>query len=166
MTLPPPPAVLYTNLSQLINLRRLPRQHALHHLHPPRHHIAPRSRIRDRLRHDLDDADAGIIGPAVMRAVAEVAQPRLQLRAVVLLDRGAVGDDARGAGEGGPFAAGVEEGDVDGGIVLEVVGFAGFGVGVEEEVDATALLGWGLVSVGHGGKVGGEGSREGGFHSP
>lgn len=145
MTLPPPPTLLHTNLPQLINLRRLPRQHPLHHLHAPRHHISPRSRIRDRLGLHLDDADPRIIGPAVVGAVAEVAQPRLQLRAVVLLDGGAVGDDAGRAGEGGPFPGRVEEGDVNGGVVLEVVGFARFGVGVEEEVNAAALLGLGLT---------------------
>jgi hypothetical protein len=144
MTLPPPPTLLHTNLPQLINLRRLPRHNPLHHLHAPRHHIPPRSRIRDRLSLHLNHPDARIIGPTVMLTIAEVAQPRLELRAVVLPDGGAIGDDAGRAGEGGPFAGRVEEGDVDRGVVLEIVGFAGFGVGVEEEVDAAARLGLGV----------------------
>lgn len=51
-----------------------------------------------------------------MRAVAEIAEPGLEGRGVVFLDDGSVGDDFRGAGDGGPFAGVVEEGDVDVGV--------------------------------------------------
>ena len=44
----------------------------------------------------------------------------------------AVGDDAGGAGDGGPLAGAVDEGDVDGGVVAQVVRLAGLGVGVED----------------------------------
>lgn len=67
-----------------------------------------------------------------MLAVAQVADPRLQGRRVVLVDEIAVGDNVGLAGNGGPFAGVVEEAEVDVGVVLEVVGFAGFGVGVED----------------------------------
>jgi len=53
----------------------------------------------------------------------------------------AVGDDVGFAGDGGPFAGVVEEAEVDVGVVFEVVGLAGFGVCVEDEIDAVAFLG-------------------------
>jgi hypothetical protein len=73
-------------------------------------------------------------------AVAQVTEPSLEGWSVVFLDNVAVGDDARGAGDAGPTAVGGAEGDVDVGVGSEVVSLAGFGVCVEEEVDATTLL--------------------------
>ena len=75
-----------------------------------------------------------------MSAVAQVTEPSLQGRGVVLADKLAVSGDSSGAGDGSPFTGGVEEGDIDGGVRGQVVGFAGFGVGVEEEVYAAGFL--------------------------
>lgn len=75
-----------------------------------------------------------------MGAVSEVAEPGFEAGGVVFADGVAVGDDGGVAGDGGPFAGGIQEGDVDFGVRVQVVGFAGFGVGVEEEVDAAAFL--------------------------
>ena len=52
----------------------------------------------------------------------------------------AVGGDFRDAGHGGPLAGSVEEGDVDVGVGGQGVGLAGFGVCMEEEVDAAVFL--------------------------
>lgn len=52
------------------------------------------------------------------------------------------------AADGGPFAGAVEEGDVDCGVGFDVVGFAAFGVGVKEKVNAVAFLQRRGVSVG------------------
>ena len=59
---------------------------------------------------------------------------------VVFLDHGAVRDDVGSAGDGSPFTAGVQEGHVDVGVALDVVGLARLGVGVEEDVDAAGFL--------------------------
>ena len=75
-----------------------------------------------------------------MGAVAEVAEPGFEGGGVVGADFFAVGLDGGGAGDGGPFAGGGEEAEVDFRVGLEVVGFAGFGVGVEDVVDGVALL--------------------------
>lgn len=75
-----------------------------------------------------------------MLAVAEVAEPGFERGRVVLVDLFAVGLDFGGAGDRGPFAGAVDEADVYFGVLGEVVGLAGFGVGVEDEVDAVALL--------------------------
>ena len=56
------------------------------------------------------------------------------------MDEATVGHDLGLAGDGGPFAGVVEEAEVDFGVGIEVVGLAGFGVGVEDEVDAVAFL--------------------------
>ena len=93
---------------------------------------------RDHL--DADDANAGVVLGAVVDTVTKVAQPGLKLGAVVLLDEVAVRDDVGDAADGGPLARHVEEGHVDVGVVLEVVGLAGLAVAVEEEVDAAVLL--------------------------
>jgi len=44
------------------------------------------------------------------------------------------------ARDGSPFAGVSDEAEVDRSVGLEVVGLAGLGVGVEEEVEAVALL--------------------------
>ena len=75
-----------------------------------------------------------------MLAVAQVAEPGLQRRGVVFLDCFAVVDYAGGAGDGRPATGGVQEGDVGVLVRREVVGLAGFGVCVEEEVDAARFL--------------------------
>ena len=145
---PPLLQFLLRNLPQLINLRRLPCHHPLDNLRSPPQKALRRNRIRRRLRLYLDNANTRVFGPAVVLAVLEVAEPGFEAGGVVFADHVAVGDDGCFAGDGGPFASGVEEGDVDFGVGFEVVGFAGFGVGVEEEVDAAAFLLWGMRLVG------------------
>ena len=67
-----------------------------------------------------------------MLAVAQIAEPGFELWGVVLGDDGAVVDDGGYAGDRGPFAGAVEEGDVHVWVVGEVVGLAGLVVGVED----------------------------------
>lgn len=90
--------------------------------------------VRDRLGVDADDADAGILGPGVVHAVAQVADPGLEAARVVLAHDLAVRDDGGLARDGGPLARRVEEGDVDARVGVQVVRLAGLGVGVEEQV--------------------------------
>lgn len=130
---------------QLIRRRRLTRDSTLGDFKRTAKQILPADGILCRLAGDLDDADARVVGPAVVRAVAQVAEPGLEVRGVVGLDLLSVGEDAGFAADGGPFAGGVEEANVDFGVGFEIVGLAGFGVGVEEEVDAVAFLVWGKV---------------------
>jgi hypothetical protein len=113
MTRPPLLTLLLTDLPQLIDLWGVPRQRTLHHLYAPTHHIPPRGRIRNRLCLHLDDPNPRIIRPTVVFPIPEIPQPGLQSRAVVFLDGLAVGQDAGGAGDGCPFAGGIEERDVD-----------------------------------------------------
>ena len=75
-----------------------------------------------------------------MCAVAKITNPGLELRGVILLDDVTVADDRGFAADGGPLACAVEESDVDGGVGVKVVSLAGFGVGVEDQVDATSFL--------------------------
>lgn len=75
-----------------------------------------------------------------MRAVAQVAEPCLQRGRVVLFDVGAAGADGGAAGDGGPFARGGDEGEVDVGVGGEIVSFSGLGIGVKEEVYAVLFL--------------------------
>ncbi len=126
--------------ANVIKTRRLASNSALGDLHRAAHHVPVEQRIRDALGLDAYGADARILRPAVVLPIAEITHPGFQLLGVVLLDDGAVGVDTRGAAYAGPLAAGVEEGDVDGRIGFEVVGFSRFGVGEEEDVDAAALL--------------------------
>lgn len=77
-----------------------------------------------------------------MLAVAEVTEPGLQARRVVLANLLAVGLERCSAGDGGPLPRGLEEGEVDVGVRFEVVSLARFAVGVEEEVNAVSFLSW------------------------
>lgn len=123
-----------------MHVRRVPRHDALGDLHPTRYGRAVRHRIRRRLGVDSDDADAGVVRPGVVLAVAEVADPGFERARVVFVDDVAVGDDLGLAGQRGPFARRVQEGDVDGRVLVQVVRLAGFGVGVEDQVDSAAFL--------------------------
>lgn len=131
---------LLRNLSQLVHVRRLARDRAFGNLELSRDKVAFGNRIRRRLRGDLDDADTRILGPTVMLAVAKIAQPCLERRAVIFPDHVPVGDDVRCAADGGPLSLAVEEGHVDLGVALQVVGLAGFGICVEEEIEAATFL--------------------------
>lgn len=71
-----------------------------------------------------------------MAAVAEVAEPGTEGGRVVPVDEGAVRHDGGGAGDGGPLANGVDEGDVYVGVLGELVDFVGVGVCEEEKVGA------------------------------
>lgn len=106
--------LLLAQLPQLLHIRRLARNHALSNLKPARDSGAVRNRVRRRLGVDLDDADAGVLRPAVVLAVAQVADPGLEVAGIVFAHDVAVRDDGGFAGDGGPFARRVQEGDVDG----------------------------------------------------
>ena len=133
--------LLLAELPQLVDLWRLARNNTLCHLHAPANSILPHNRIGSSLGSNSNDADTRIIRSAIVLSITQIAQPGFQGRRVVFLDYGAVGDDLRGAGHGGPFAGGVEEGDVDVRVGGDVGGLAGLGVGVEDEVDSLVFLG-------------------------
>ena len=130
------------NVPKLVDLSSLASDNALGKLHSAANGSAPADGVLRSLAGDLDEADARVLGTAVVLAVTEVAEPGLEGGRVVLLDAGAVGLDGGGAGNAGPLAGVVEETEVDFGVLLEVVGLAGLGVGVEDEVDAVVLLRW------------------------
>lgn len=67
-----------------------------------------------------------------MLAILQVAKPCLQGRRVVFADHLTISDNVGFAGNRGPLAGGIEEGNVNLGFGLEVIGFAGFSVGVEQ----------------------------------
>ena len=67
-----------------------------------------------------------------MLAVPQVSEPGFESGGVVFMYHVAVSDDICLPADRSPFAARVEEGDVDFGVGFQVIGFAGFGVGVED----------------------------------
>jgi len=142
MLAPPLLHLLLVNLSQIIDVRDLARHRAFDHLNAPPNRRAFTDCIRDRDSFDADHANARVVLTAVVHPVAQVAQPRLQRGAVVFGDGGPVGHDVGDAGDGCPAAVGREERDVYVRVGLKVGSFAGFRVGVEEEVDAAGFL-WG-----------------------
>lgn len=135
---------------QLIHIRRTPRHRPLHNLRPASQHRLRSNRIRRRLGRNLNDPNPRILRSTIMGSIFQIPQPRLQRRRIIFANHLAIDDNFGFAANGSPFAGGIEEGDVDFGVGFQVVGFAGFGVGVEEEVDAAALLvgrrRWKLVS--------------------
>lgn len=75
-----------------------------------------------------------------MCTIFQIPKPGLECRRVVFTNDLTICDNLCFATDGGPFTRGVEEGDVDFRIRFEVVGFARFGIGVEEEIDTATLL--------------------------
>lgn len=128
------------DLPQLVDRRHLARQRTLSDVGHPADKVLGCHAVGDRGGLDADDADSGVVGGAVVDSVAEVANPGLEGWAVVLLDEASVGDDLGHAADGGPLARAVDEGDVDVGVCRELIGLVRLGVGVEEEVNASALL--------------------------
>ena len=128
------------NVPKLLDLGGLASDNALGELHSAANGSAPADGVLCGLAGNLDEANARVLGTAIVLAVTEVAEPRLESGRVVLLDARAVGLDGGSAGDTGPLAGVVEESQVDLGVLLEVVGLAGLGVGVEDEVNAVVLL--------------------------
>ena len=138
---PPRLDLLLANLPQLVHRRGLACDGALCHIGNLANHVLGRDGIVSCNHIDADDTNAGVLRAAVVDAVAQVAEPGLELGAVVLLDQVAIGYDGGSAADRGPVARGaVEERDVDVLVRLEVIGLAGLRIGVEEEVDAAVFL--------------------------
>ena len=72
--------------------------------------------------------------------VTKVAQPGFEGRRVVRLDLGTIRDDRRIARDRRPLPRAVEESQVDFGMGGQIIRLAGFGVGMEQKVDAIAFL--------------------------
>jgi hypothetical protein len=89
---------------------------------------------------DADDADTWVLWAAIVRAITKITKPGLQPRGVVLLDNSAVSLDSGMTRDGRPLAGAGNETNVDRRILLEVVGLARLGVGVEEEIKAVSFL--------------------------
>jgi hypothetical protein len=128
------------DLPQIVDLGGLARDSTSGHLGNPAEDVLRNERVRSGGGLDPNDTDAGIILRAVVLAIAEITQPCLERRAIMLLDERTVRDDARLPGDGSPLSRSVGEGDVDVGIARQVIGLARLGVRVEEKVDAAGLL--------------------------
>lgn len=137
---PPGLDLIGRELPQLVDARGLASDGPLGYLNPAAEDILARDAVRGRRHLDADDPDAGVVLASVVHPISQVAQPRLQRRAIVLLDQIAVRHHLGYARDGGPLARSVEERDVGVGIALELVRLVGLGVGVEEEIDAAGFL--------------------------
>lgn len=104
--------LLLVDLPDIIDIRDLTGDRAFYHLNAPAHRRAFADGVRGRNGFDTDDANARVVLAAVVHAVAQVAQPRLERRAVVLRDHAAVRHDARRPGYRGPAAVRGQEGHV------------------------------------------------------
>ncbi|KAI6759749.1 hypothetical protein HG530_010429 [Fusarium avenaceum] len=89
---------------------------------------------------DADDANARVLLGAIVDTVAEVTEPSLEGWGVVLSNKAAICANAGIASNRSPLSRGIDEGNVDMRVSIEVVGLAGLGVGVEEKVNASGLL--------------------------
>lgn len=127
-------------MPELVDLGSLAGDNTLGELDSAADRSAPADGVLCGLAGDLDEADTWVLGTTVVLAITEVAEPGLERCGVVLLDARAVGLDGSATRDAGPLAAVVQESKVDVGVLLEVVGLAGFGVGVEDEVDSVVLL--------------------------
>lgn len=132
--------LLLIQVSQLVDLWCLTSDDTLGELGKSTNSCPVADGVLRSLSSDLDDNDSWVIWTAIVLAVAEVTNPCLECWRVVLVHLLAVGLDLGLAGNRGPLAGWGEEADVDVWVGLEVVGLAGLGVGVEDDVDTVALL--------------------------
>lgn len=132
--------LLLTDLSELVDLCGVASDRGCDHLDAPGKRIRARQSVYRRLGLELDNADSRVVLGTVVNAIAEVANPVLELGRVVLGYDGSVGDNGGVAGDRGPFTGGVAEGHIAVGVGVDVIGLAGLGVGVKDEVDAAVLL--------------------------
>jgi hypothetical protein len=128
------------DLTELVDSRHVAGKRALGNIGHPAKEVLGGDAVRDRHRLDPDDADPGVVGAAVVLSVAEVTQPGLERRAVVLLDQATICDNLSDAADRRPLARAVEERDVDVRVLGQLVRLVRLGVGVEEQVNATVLL--------------------------
>ena len=75
-----------------------------------------------------------------MDSVIQISEPGFQGGRVVFADHGAIGDDVGFAADGSPLPRRIKEGDVDFGVGFQVIGLARFGIGMEYQIYAVALL--------------------------
>ena len=132
--------LLLAKLPQLVDLRRRAGDSPFDNIRTPAQRSPSRNCICCCESLDLDDTNPRVFRSSIMLAIFQVAKPCLQGRRIVFADHLTISDNVGFAGNRGPFAGGVEEGNVDLRFGLEVIGFAGFGVGVEEEVNAATFL--------------------------
>ena len=132
--------LLLTYLSQLVNLWGSTGDSPLDDIYTSPQRSSSGDRVCCRQSLDLDDTNPRVFWSSIMLAVLQVAKPCFQGRRVVFADQLTVSDNVGFAGNGGPFAGRVEEGDIDLGFGLEIIGLAGFCVGVEQEVNAASFL--------------------------
>ena len=122
---------LFAQLPQLVHIRCTTSHCTLGDLDGTSHGCPRHDGVCCRLCLHLDDSDSGIFGPTVVGTVLEIAQPGLEGWRVVFADGFTVCDDIGLATDACPFSRRVEEGDVDFGVGIQIVGLAGFGVRVE-----------------------------------
>jgi hypothetical protein len=95
MITPPSLDLSLINLAQVIDVGDIAGDGALDHLDAAADGGALGHSVRGGDGLDADHADARVVLPAVVHPVAQIAQPRLQRRTVVLRHRAAVCHDAR-----------------------------------------------------------------------
>lgn len=139
-SLPPLVELLLVQVPQLVHTRCLASCHTLSELHKAADSSLLAHSILRSNGLDLDNTDSWVVWATIVLAVTEVTDPCLESGRVVLVDDAAVSLDASLAGKGSPFAGVVQEAEVDVRVGLEVIGLARLGVGVEDEVNAVALL--------------------------
>jgi hypothetical protein len=130
----------FSKLPQLVDLRWLARGYALRQFHKASKRGAVGNGVRSGAGLHANDTDARVLWTSIMLAVAEVTDPCLERRRVVFLDNATVCLDGSMARYGSPFSRVVDETDVDRRVCLKIVCLARFGVGVEEKIEAVALL--------------------------
>lgn len=132
--------LLLGKLPQLVDLRRCTGDSPFNNIRTPTQRCPSSNGICRCESLDFDDTNPWVFRSSIMLAVLQVAKPCFQGRRVVFADHLPVSDNVGFAGNRGPLAGGVEEGDVDLGFGLEVIGLAGFSVGVEQEINAATFL--------------------------
>lgn len=130
----------FSKLPQLVDLRWLARRNTLRQLDKASKRRAVGNCVCRGAGLHPNDTDARVLWASIMLAVAEVTNPCLECRRVVFLNNAAIRLDGGMARYGSPFSRVVDKTNVDRRVRLKIICLARFGVGVEEKIEAIALL--------------------------
>lgn len=137
--------LLLVQISELVDLCSVASGNALCKLNKSTNCGSSRQSVLGSLCVDLDEDDTGVLWATIVLAITKITEPGLESGRVVLSDLLSVGLKRGLAGDGCPFARRIEESEVDVRVRFEIIGLARLGVGVEDKINAIALLDRGSV---------------------
>ena len=97
------------DFSQVVDRSRSTRDDTGSHLSGTTKEVFREEGISGRVHLNTNDSDTRVVLRTVVRSIAEISEPGLQGRSIVLLDEGSIGHKTGLASHRSPFSRGVDE---------------------------------------------------------